>query len=142
MSGFVKNTPLTEEEQEIDAAMDSHIAAAKDERWWTVAGWLGYLIGFPVFLFAPENSMLERIGMAVTLTAILSILVSVVLHGRTRKRHYEAKTLIDAYRRKKAVPFYHELLEVFADKPGIHLHLELDGSITVTDKRNQEERSS
>ena len=128
--------PLTEEELAVEAAIDAHMDALSDEAMVMKTGFGLNIIGFPLFIFG--SGMAERIGMALILTSLLCILIAMGLGIRTAKRRFEAKRLVDAYMRKKALPFYQELTEMFADKQ-VHVHLEDDGRITVTDKRKEKE---
>ena len=129
---------LTEEEQAIDRAMDAHIDAMKDEAKALLAAIILYATGFFLVIFSAEDSRPERIGSALFLCGALTLIFHFLLHIRTRKYRKAAKELVEPYMRKKAMPFYDELVEMFADKPGVHLHLNENGSITVTDKRKQE----
>lgn len=138
MSSFFRTTELTEEEQAINNAIDLHRDAMKDEAMAFMAAILLYATGFILVISSAENSRPERIGSALFLCGLLMIIVHVFLSFRTRKYRRQAKELVDPYLRRKALPFYQELLEMFADKPGVHLHLNENGSITVTDKRKKE----
>ena len=140
MSNFYQNPPLTEEEQEINAAIDTHRDALKDEKQAMGAAILLYFAGFTLLIFSAEDSRTERIGNAVMLCGLVMLVVNILLGFRTRKYRDQAKELIDTYRRKHALPFYRELVEMFADKPGVHLHLNDNGSINVTDRRKPEEK--
>lgn len=140
MSGFVKSRPLTEEEQEIDAALDRHTEARSDEGKVVSLIFAGYLIGLPLDIIGSDNSIPDRVGMTLITVAIILVPLYAALAWRTAKRGRAAKALLDPYFRKKAQPFFEELTEVLADKPGIHLRLTDDGTIVVTDKRKQEEK--
>lgn len=138
MSSFYKRTKLTEEEQEIDTAIDAHSEALDDEKHAVMAAGLLWFSGILLTLFSPMGSQLERIGGVLLILALVCFISSIALSYRTRKKKYEAKALVDPYMRKKALPFYNELTEMFAEKPGIHLHLDERGTIIVTDKRKKE----
>lgn len=129
---------LTEEEQAINGAIDMHRDAMKDEALALFAAIVLYGTGFFLVIFSAEDTRPERIGSALFLCGLLMIIVHIFLNIRTRKYRRAAKELVDPYLRKKALPFYQELLEMFADKPGVHLHLNDNGSITVTDRRQKE----
>lgn len=134
---FVRE-PLTEEEIDINNAIDMHRDALKDEMQAMGAAILLYLIGLILVLFSAENTRPERIGLGLFACGALMFGVNILLGFRTRKYRRQAKELVEPYMRRKALPFYQELVEMFADKPGVHLHLNENGSITVTDKRKQE----
>lgn len=134
---FVRE-PLTEEEIDINNAIDMHRDALRDEMQAMGAAILLYLIGLILVLFSAENTRPERIGLGLFACGALMFGVNILLGFRTRKYRRQAKELVDPYLRKKAMPFYQELVEMFAEKPGVHLHLNENGSITVTDKRKQE----
>lgn len=135
---FVKR-PMTEEEIDINNAIDAHRDAMKDELNAMVVAGVFYFAGFLLVIFSPKDSRAEHIGNAFFILGLLLILVNVLLGFRTRKYRRAAKELVDPYIRRKALPFYQELTEMFADKPGVHLHLAEDGKIVVTDRRKAED---
>jgi len=137
MSNFYK-PELTPEEKELDTALDEHRDALKDEKQFMVVAIILWFIGLMLATFSSENSSVERIGSGLLLCALVAFAINIALSFRTRKYRYIAKDLLDAYTRKKAIPFYQELTEMFAEKPEVHLHLNDNGSITVTDKRKKE----
>lgn len=132
-------TKLTEEEQEVNAALDAHRDALRDEMQVMATGMILNIVGLGLLLFSPEDSSPSRIGFGLFLCSILCFIINFALGFRTRKYRNQAKPLVDAYMRKKALPFYQELTEMFADKQGIHLHLDERGTIVVTDRRKQGE---
>lgn len=136
---YFKDKELTEEEQEIDNAMESHKAAKADERMFMTGAWALYLVGFPLFILSPSESSWERVGMAIALTGLLTFILALILSIRTHKKLMQVKEVLQPYLRKKAQPFYNELLEMFADKPGVILHLDDDGHIRVIDNRKKED---
>lgn len=138
MSNFYKKRELTPEEKELDRALDDHRDALKDETQTMVVAIVIWLIGITLTAFSPKDSRIEHMGSNLILLALLVFAVHIALGFRTRKYRYIAKDLLDAYTRKKAIPFYQELTEMFAKKPEVHLHLNDNGSITVTDKRKKE----
>lgn len=129
---------LTEEEQAINDAVDIHLEAKKDERNTYLLAIVLYFAGLFMQVLSDKDSRPHHIGTALLICAIVVFGVHLALGFRTRKYRYAAKALIDQYRRKQAIPFYNELTEMFAEKPGVHLHLNENGSITVTDKRIKE----
>ena len=135
---FVKTPMVTEEEQAINDAVDMHRDAMKDEFSAMVGAGLFYFVGFLLVVFSANGSKPERVGNAFFICGLLLVAVNVLLGFRTRKYRRAARELIEPYVRRKAIPFYQELTEMFADKPGVHLHLADDGRIIVTDKRNSE----
>lgn len=139
MRNLYQTRPLTEAEQELDDAIELHKEALKDEMKVVSIAILLWVVGFTMAIFSQENSRAERIGSALLLCALICFAVHFALGFRTRKYRRRAKVLVDAYLRDKALPFYQELVEMFADKPDIHLHLNDNGSITVTDKRKEPE---
>lgn len=135
MSDFFQgNRQLTEEEQEIDWAIEDHREAKKDAR---RAFWLAIVLYFAgLFISGGEDgSRRDNIGTALILCGILTFGVHLWLDHRAFKKRLAVQELMDPYLRKKALPFYQELVEMFADKPGIHLHLSENGTIVVSDKR-------
>lgn len=140
MSGFYKERKLTKEEQAIDRAADKHIDALKDEML-VFKGFFGtWFVGLLFSIFSTENSRFKYFGGALMIVAVLFIPVHILLVKRTKKYRHQARVLMDAYFRKKSLPLFNELTEMFADKPGVHLHINNDGSITVTDKRKAKEK--
>lgn len=137
---FVRSAQLTDEEQAINDAVDMHRDAMKDELQAMAAAGVFYFAGFLLVIFSPKDSRAEHIGNAFFIMGLLLILANVLLGIRTRKYRRAAKELIDPYIRRKALPFYQELTEMFADKPGVHLHLAEDGEIVVTDRRKREDQ--
>lgn len=138
MTNFIKNRPLTEEEQAIDAAIDDHQEARQDERktfWLAVAL---YFVGLFVSAGTEDGSRQDNVGTALILCGLVVFGVHLWLGWRTTKKRLAVKELMDPYLRKKALPFYQELVEMFAEKPGIHLHLTENGTIVVTDRRKND----
>lgn len=131
--------PLTEEEQRVEAAIDDHLEAAKDAGMTFLASMLLNLVGLILFLVSPQGSPFKRVGMALFATSIICFLVHLFCVGREQKKRRVAMDLVMQYKRKNAIPFYQELTEMFADKKGVHVHLEESGVITVTDKRKEKE---
>lgn len=138
MSNFYKKRELTPEEQELDTALDDHRDALKDEKQAMLLAIVLYFSGLFLNVIGSKDSRLEHVGSALLICAILTFGVHLLLGFRTRKYRYIAKDLLDAYTRKKAMPFYQELTEMFGEKPEVHLHLNDNGSITVTDRRKKE----
>lgn len=136
-SSFYKTRELTPEEKELDRALDDHREALKDEKQFMAIAVALYFIGLALSVFGSKDSPVEHIGSGLLICAILAYGIHLALGFRTRKYRYIAKDLLDAYERKKAMPFYQELTEMFAKKPEVHLHLNDNGSITVTDKRKK-----
>lgn len=127
---------LTEEEVEMRAAIDAHQAQDKWEKQLALSAWIAYLIGFPLFIFNSDGPWEMAGGLIVGAALGTFVYTFFIVHRKTVKLAREAKKLVDAYMRKKALPFYHELLEKF-DMTGVHIHLNDDGTITITDKRNE-----
>lgn len=138
MSNFYKKSNLTPEEQALDRALDEHRDALKDEKQFMVIAIILWFIGLMLATFGGKDSPIEYIGSGLLICALVAFGINIALGFRTRKYRYAAKELLDAYTRKKAIPFYQELTEMFASKPGIHLHLNESGTIVVTDKRKKE----
>lgn len=131
------NRELTEEEQAINDAIDMHRDAMKDQGQVGFLGIAAYITAITLSLIGSDGSRAENTGTGLFIIAIILWLVYVALGFRTRKYRREARELMQPYWRKKALPFYQELVEMFADKPGVHLHLEEDGKIVVTDRREK-----
>ncbi len=136
MSGFYKERKLTKEEQELETALDQHRDAFKDEKNVMSTAGVLYLLGLVLIVIG--HGQIERAGVALFVSGLVCLAGGMLLQLRTRKYRIIAAALLDAYSRKKAIPFYNELTEMFAKKPGVHLHLNNNGSITVTDKRKKE----
>lgn len=136
--GFHKAKKLTDEEVKLEAAMDDVQEAKRDEGRMLGLALILYFVGLPVFVTADEHSRAERIGIAVMFCALICFLIHILLGFRTAKKRYEAMKLADAYNRKKALPFFEELTEIFAKEPKLHIHLADDGRIVVTDNRKEE----
>jgi hypothetical protein len=128
---------LTEEEQAINDAIDAHREARQDERNTLRLAVVLYFVGLFMQGLSDKDTRPHNIGTALLICAILVFGVHLLLGFRTIKYKFKAKELMDPYLRKKALPFYQELTEKFADEPGIHLHLEEDGKILVTDRRQR-----
>lgn len=135
---FYRTREFTEEERKLNTALDDHRNALKDEKQFMAVAIFLWFIGLILSAFGPKDSPIEHIGAGLLLCSVLAFGINIALSFRTRKYRYVAKELADAYSRKKALPFYQELTEMFADKPGIHLHLNDSGTIVVTDKRKKE----
>lgn len=126
---------LTAEEQRINDALDKHLEAVKDEgKAWGFAVLL-YAVGFVFVIASSKDSRPQHVGNALFMCGLFMVLINILLGFRTRKYRREAKELVDPYMRRKAIPFYQELTQMFAEEPGVHLHLNQNGSITVTDRR-------
>lgn len=123
----------TKEVVEIEAAIDR----VDDMRWWksrlNITGWIVYFMGGLLWI-------LDRPGGGWILLMALAILVfnATVIEYQLSKRRYFAHKLLNAFNRTRAVPFYHELLEKFADNPNLHIHLAADGTIQITDRSKKE----
>lgn len=129
---------LTEEEHEINAAIDDFREAKSDEHKAFILAVVMYFTGLFMQGLSDKDTRAHNVGTAILISALLVFGIHLLLGFRTQKKRWAAKELMDPYLRKKALPFYQELVEMFADKPGVHLHLEEDGKITVTDKRIRE----
>lgn len=118
---------------EIEAAIER----VDDLRWWksrlNITGWVVYFIGGLLWL-------LDRPGGGLILLMALAVLVlnATIIEYNLSKRRVFAYKLINTFNRSKAVPFYHELLERFADQPNLHIHLAEDGTIQITDRGRKE----
>lgn len=130
--------PLTEEEIDINAAMDDHIEAMHDALKAMKAAILLHISGFACLLIGDQDSQLSRIGFALFLTGSVCFLAHIFLMFREQKKRKVAMELVMAYKRKHALPFFNELTELFANKSGVHIHLEEDGMITIRDKRKED----
>lgn len=132
--------PLNIEEQAIDAAMDAHREAKEDEKKAVIAIPILYLPGLFLLIFGGDRVV--RAGTLLILFGLMAVLLHIYLQYRSAKKYFEVKRLLNPYLRNKSMPFYNELLGMFADKPGVHLYLEEDGKILVTDKRNKEDKNA
>lgn len=134
-NSFYKVRNATPEEQEIDLALDRHKEAMRDEMRAFGLAVAFYFVGITLVLVGAKDSKPERVGNALITCGLILVVVHVLLGFRTRHYRKQAKPLVDAYFRKKAMPFYQELCEMFREEPGIHFHLADNGKIIVTDKR-------
>jgi hypothetical protein len=132
---FTKNVrKLPPEIIEIHEAQD----AVKDLLWWKQrldATAIVAYIAFGVIWIIRDVSAPALIGMC--FAGLLWIFSNTVLSNQVGKRRIRTWKLICAYNRKKAVPLYHDLLEKFADQPHLHIHLDDDGTIQITDRRDK-----
>lgn len=142
MTYFNKKTPLTTEEQEIVDAIDWHLEAVKDAEMFLRGVLATWLIGFPMLLFSAEDSSWERIGVSLILMSLVLMICHFLLNLRADKRRREVSKIVNAHMKKRTEPFYNELREMFVDKPGIHLRLQDNGTITITDMRIKERSES
>lgn len=126
----------TLEEIEIEKAIQLHEEARHDERVVFGLAVVLYVVGVVMWIFWEGRT--ATTGMAVMLCSVLALAVHAVLSYRTAMRKLKAKDLASIYLRRQAVPFYQELREIFADKPGVQIYLQHNGVITVTDKRKKE----
>lgn len=128
---------LNGEEEAIRRAMDQHEEALKDEKTVLFGSFALWTVAFILLIISEDGSRTNNVGEGLIICAVICYVVHIGLHFRTRKRKRHAKSLVQPYLRRQALPFYQELVEMFADKPGVHLHLNDNGSITVTDKREE-----
>ncbi len=118
---------------EIEAAIEK----VDDLRWWksrlSITGWIVYFIGGLFWI-------LDRPGGFWILLMALAILVfnATAIESELSKRRFFVYKLINAFNRSRAVPFYQDLLENFADQPNLHVHLADDGTIQITDRGRKE----
>lgn len=139
MSHFIKKSgELTSEEQRIDKAMDKHQSSVDDEKMVLKGAGVCYLLGFPLALFGGDDSQVSRVGTTLLIIGLVLLFVHAIIGFRSLKRKMTVKELLNPYLKRKALPFYQELTEMFADKPEVHLHLNDDGTITISDKRKRE----
>lgn len=125
-----------EEQERIVEAARAYTEAKKDERFVMIAGIILWFAGAP-FFFLNIGNIYETLGLtAMTLGAIL-YLFSMVLSWRTYKIYCAGQEISFAYTRKKNTPFFQELTKKFSDEPKIHLHMNDDGGILITDKRER-----
>ena len=132
--------PLSDEEKAIIDAVDTHKAADKDDDLLVYCGMALYAISFVgVFLSTLlDNKLGFNVSMGVlVLGAAVFILRGFWTHPRELRLRAEARSLIDAYKRKNAIPLYKELQEKFSDQSHIHFHLHDDGMISVNDRRER-----
>lgn len=136
--GLYKVKELTEEELKLESAMDEWKEARRDQGKMLFLAIVLYLAGLPVYAVSAEDSRPERIGFTVMMCGLVCFFFHLLLGLRTGRKRDEATKLADAYNRKKALPFYEELTELFANQPKVHIHLEDDGKIRVTDNRKED----
>lgn len=122
-----------QEVQEIHDAQE----AIRDVLWWKQrldwTGWIFYIIGFVMWAVQDNDR-----AVIIIVAAIALLLFNGLVNGsKLRRRRIECQHLLDALMRKNALPFYHQLQEKFADQPHLHIHLEANGSITITDRTNK-----
>ena len=133
-------SPLTEQEQDIDNAMDDLGSAFEDAKWFTQAGFITNFVGFVLIIFGPIEHWIARAGFAMMMVGLLCILIGALMGiFRVRRRKRELDELVLPYMREKAMPFYSEMQEKFADEPDVHLRLEDNGMVTIIDRRKIKE---
>ena len=131
--GFYKEPS---EVDKINAEIDRH----QEIRWWEkrlqISAWVFYGVAAALWIIRGSSE-----GMALIWLMVLVLFLASVVVGffESRKRH-EVRKMINAYKRKNAVPLYHEMLEKFADHPNLHIHLADDGTIVIND-RSKEKKS-
>lgn len=132
---FVQATKSLER-QEIEAAT----AQCDDVYWWkkrlTILGWVVYAIAG--FMWIVQDN--DRGLLLMLMACALLLFSSTVLHYKLMKRRMVLLNLVHAYKRKMAVPLYHDMLEKFSDQPHLHIHLAEDGTIQITDRSQKEAR--
>lgn len=129
MTDFYKSE-LTPEAQKVSDALDAHHQARSDEHRVFWVGW-----GFLIVSILMSISGNKELGAGLMLSAAICLALNFVLSLRTYQRRTKAKKLLDIFKYKQAVPLYWELVEKFAEEPKVHIHLNDNGSITVTDNR-------
>ena len=129
---------LTDEERDIENAIDAHMDATKDKKQVFKLHLITFGVGWVLVMLSPNGSNWERLGVALFLGGMILLPIYLLLSHREFKKEIKAKQLVAVYMRKNAIPLYNEILEKFADVKDIHFHLNDNGSITVTDKRKKE----
>lgn len=133
-------SPLTEQEQDINEAMDRFRSAFEDSKWFVQKGFIVNFIGFVLIIFGPIEHWIASVGFAMMLAGFVSLAVGTLLDiFRVRARKRELDELVLPYLREKAMPFYNEIQEKFADEPDVHLRLEDNGMVTIIDRRKKKE---
>ena len=121
------------EVQEIEASQER----IRDVLWWKKrldwTGWIMYAIGG--FMWIVQDN--DRAVIIVLAAFALLGFNATVLHWQLLKRRSITQNLLDAFTRKQALPLYHDMLEKFADQPHLHIHLSINGTIVITDRRNK-----
>ena len=122
--------------QEIQEIHDAQ-EAIRDVLWWKIrldwTGWVTYFVGFGMWIIQDNDR-----AVIIIIAGIALVLFNGSVNGtKLRRRRIECQHLLDALMRKNALPFYHQLQERFADQPHLHIHLEANGSITITDRQNK-----
>lgn len=130
-------TNQTPDQVELAEAIEEHKDAMRDEKYIMVTAIVLYAIGGGLFIFGTNR--IETIGLALMLASILAWGIHLFYAApRELKRRQVVKGIIDRINRKNAIPFYEQLQEKFADDNGVHLHLNDDGTITVTRNKRKE----
>lgn len=125
--GFYKKPT---EIEEINAAIEHH----KDIRWWEkrlgITAWVVYFGG--VIIWGVRG--IEAASPILLMSFAVFMVVIAIGQVEIRRRR-AAQKLIHAYKRKQALPLYQDMLEKFADQPNLHIHLNDDGTIVITDRK-------
>lgn len=102
--------------------------------WWKkrlgITGWVMYAIA--AFIWIVQDN--DRGVILLLMAFAVLIFNATVLQWKLSKRRMITQNLLNSFMRKKAVPFYQELCEKFADQPHLHIHLSEDGTIQITDR--------
>lgn len=130
----------TEEEKKIDEAMNEHLDALSFEKYIFRTSVVLYFVGFPPFILG--SGWIETTGLAITFGAIIAFVYHAILSASTRKKQRVAAELLQPYLKRRSLPLFRELQEKFADDPKIQFVHNDDGSVTINQKREDDDMRS
>lgn len=124
---------IDEDKVAIEAALDRWHGLLLWRKQILIAMVIGYTGWIITIFVTPEGSTLGSVSMTLTLAMIIA---DMILRRPLGKRERAAKQLINAYNRKMILPFYNEIRERL---PEYHIHLNENGSVTLTDPSKKKE---
>ena len=132
-----KKKDATPDEMLLNKLIDEHMDAMEFEKYLILPAIVIYPIGGLMFIFG--TGMIEAMGLALVGASLIAWGAHLFYASpREKKKRDAVVVVINRINRKAVLPFYQELQEKFADEPGVHLHLNDSGTITVTRKKRKE----
>lgn len=115
---FVKDSPEV-------AAIKAAEKQWKDGKFWTTQTFIASLVLLGIALIIPVGEAF--VIMAMASWAMFAIHIGLDIRDKRRLRAF--RKLVDAYYKKKSLPFYQDVLDKFGDE--YHVHHNNNGSITL-----------
>ncbi len=97
----------------------------KDGKFWTTQTFIASLVFLGLAIIIPVSTAF----LVMALISWVMFAIHIALDIRDKRRLRAFRKLVDAYYKKKALPFYNEVLDKFGDE--YHVHLNDNGSITL-----------